>query len=315
MRVAALALAGVVVALLLTALQDDVYEAQALVAVQGPSPDERRQPTAVVQAETYAQLVESGGFLEQSRAQLAGGRLELSELERRVEASRRPGTALVEIAAEGPTRADARGLATDVAGALVFFVQQQARQRAVQIEDELRRRLSGADDEEHAALQAELARQVVRAVEAATGVVLAARPVEPEDAVGKPWTRNLLLGVLVGIGAGILLSLVRLPRRREAPAPAPAAADSTPPVVRIVAPERGARVTGVVPLLADARDDESGVAAVRFLVSTGTADWALLDGADWDTAGIPEGRYWLSAVATDRAGNSASSEPLPVNVA
>jgi hypothetical protein len=86
-------------------------------------------------------------------------------------------------------------------------------------------------------------------------------------------------------------------------------------VVRIVAPERGARVTGVVPLRADARDDESGVAAVRFLVSTGTADWALLDGADWDTAGIPEGRYWLSAVATDRAGNSASSEPLPVNVA
>lgn len=312
MKVAALALAGVLVALLLTALQDDVYEAQALVAVQGPGPDVRRQPTAVVQAETYAQLVESGGFLEQARAQLAGGRLESRELQDRVEASRRTGTAMVEIAAEGPTRADARGLATDVAGALVFFVQQHARQRAVQVEDELRRRLSGADDEERAALQAELAGQVVRTVEAATGVVIAARPVEPEDAEGKPWARNLLLGLLLGTGAGIAVSLVRLPPRREAPARA--VVDSTPPVVAIVAPERGAHVTGVVPLRADARDDESGVAAVRFLVSTGTADWALLDGADWDTAGIPEGRYWLSAVATDGAGNSASSEPLPVNV-
>ena len=312
MKVAALALAGVVVALLVTALQDDVYEAQALVAVQSGAPDERRQPTAVVQAETYAQIVDSDGFLEQTRAQLAGGGLEPGELDERVEARRRPGTALVEITAEGPTRADARGLATDVAGALVFFVQQQARQRATQIEDELRQRLTGADDDERAALQTELARQVSRAVEAATGVVIAARPVEPEDATGKPWARNLLLGLLLGISAGLVLSLVRLPRRRQAPAPA--AADATPPVVRIVAPERGARVTGVVPLRADARDDESGVAAVRFLVSTGTADWALLDGAEWDTAGIPEGRYWLSAVATDRAGNSASSEPLPVNV-
>lgn len=312
MRVAALALIGVAVAILLTALQNDTYEAQALVAVQGPSPDERRTASAVVQAETYAQIVQSEGFLEQARAQLAGGRLESRQLADRVDAHRRPGAALVEITAQGTTRADARGLATDVAGALVSFVQEQARQRATQIEDELRRQLAGADEDERGALRAELARETARAAEAATGVVIAARPVEPEDPVGKPWVRNLLLGLLLGVGAGLALGIVRLPRRQPRPAPAPG--DTTPPEVRIVAPERGARVTGVVALRADARDDESGVAAVRFLVSTGTPDWALLDGSDWDTAGIPEGRYWLSAVATDAAGNSASSEPLPVTV-
>jgi capsular polysaccharide biosynthesis protein len=313
MKIAALALAGVVAALLLTALLDDAYEAEALVAVQGPSLDERQQPTAVVQAETYAQLVESEGFLEQVRAQLAGGRLTSGELEERIDARRRPGTALIEIQAEGPTPAEARGLAADAAGALVFLVRQQARQRATQIEDDLRQRVSSATDEgEVGALQAELARQAAHSVEAATAVVIAARPVEPEDALRKPWARNALLGLLLGTGAGIALSLIRLPHRREARAPAPA--DATPPEVRIVAPERGARVTGVVALRADASDHESGVAAVRFLVSTGTADWALLAGAEWDTAGIPEGRYWLSAVATDRAGNSASSEPQPVTV-
>jgi hypothetical protein len=313
MRVAALALVGIAVAILLTALGDDTYRAQALVAVQGPSPDERRTASAVVQAETYAQIVDSDGFLEQARAQLAGGRLDSRELADRVDAHRRPGAALVEITAEGPTPADARGLATDVAGALVSFVQEQARQRATQIADELRRQLTGADEDQRAALQAELARQASRAAEAATGVVLAARPVEPEDPIGKPWGRNLLLGLLFGTALGLVLSLVRLPTRE--PKPAPAAADVTPPEVRIVAPGRGSRVTGVVALQADARDDESGVADVRFLVSTGTPDWALLDGSRWDTAGVPEGRYWLSAVATDRAGNSAASEPLPVTVA
>ena len=280
--------------------------------MQGPSPDERRTASAVVQAETYAQVVDSEGFLEQARAQLAGGRLESQELADRVDAHRRPGAALVEITAEGPTPSDASGLATDVAGALVSFVQEQARQRATQIADELRRQLAGADEDEIAALQAELARQASGAAEAGTGVVIAARPVEPEDPVGKPWGRNLLLGLLFGAALGLTLSLVRLPRREPKPASAPA--DVTPPAVRIVTPERGARVTGVVALRADARDDESGVAAVRFLVSTGTPDWALLDGSQWDTAGIPEGRYWLSAVATDRAGNSAASEPMPVSV-
>jgi capsular polysaccharide biosynthesis protein len=312
MRVATLALIGIVVAILLTALGDDTYEAQALVAVQGPSPDERRTASAVVQAETYAQIVDSDGFLEQARAQLAGGRLESRELADRVDARRRPGAALVEITAEGPTPADARGLATDVAGALVSFVQDQARQRATQIEDELRQQLADADEDERAALEAELARQTSSAAEAGTGVVIAARPVEPEDPVRKPWGRNLLLGLLFGTAVGLVLPLVRLPRRQPKAAPAPA--DVTPPEVRIVAPERGARLNGVIALRADARDDESGVAAVCFLVSTGTPDWALLDGSQWDTAGIPEGRYWLSAVATDRAGNSAASEPLPVTV-
>jgi hypothetical protein len=315
-KVAGFALLGILVAIVLTALADDTYEAEALVAVQGPAPDERRPASAVVLAETYSQIADSDGFLEQARAQLAGGRLDVRELAERVEARRRPGAALVEITAEGPTRSDARGLATDVAGALVSLVREQARQRLTQVEDTLRERIADASDEnERQDLQAELARQAGRAAEASTGLVVAARPVEPEDPLGKPWGRNLLLGLLFGTAAGLVLSLVRLPRPRPRARLAPEpTADVTPPEVRIVSPERGARVTGVVALRADARDGESGVAAVRFLVSTGTPDWTPLDASEWDTAGVPEGRYWLSAVATDRAGNAAASEPLPVTV-
>jgi ABC-type sugar transport system ATPase subunit len=84
-----------------------------------------------------------------------------------------------------------------------------------------------------------------------------------------------------------------------------------PPSVTLVAPRRRAVVRGSVSLVAET----STGAAVRYFVSDGSADWQPLPGDLWDTTLVADGVYWLSAIATNGAGHSAASDPLPVLVA
>jgi len=94
------------------------------------------------------------------------------------------------------------------------------------------------------------------------------------------------------------------------------AVDAAPPFVSLTAPAAGATVAGTSSVMASASDNV-GVAKVQF----------KLDGADlgpaltaapytyaWNTAGATNGSHSLTAVATDAAGNSATSAPRTVTV-
>ena len=86
--------------------------------------------------------------------------------------------------------------------------------------------------------------------------------------------------------------------------------DTTNPSVALTAPANGATVSGAaVPLTATASDNV-GVQSVQFRVNgsdLGAADTTSPYATTWDTTGLANGNYTLSAVARDAAGNTATS--------
>lgn len=92
--------------------------------------------------------------------------------------------------------------------------------------------------------------------------------------------------------------------------------DNTPPVVAVVDP--GTPLRGNVEVRANATDVTSGVATVRVEVAPhGTTSWTALctDATSpyacrFDTTVVPDGRYQFRAIATDAAGNLATSAIL-----
>jgi PKD repeat protein len=93
--------------------------------------------------------------------------------------------------------------------------------------------------------------------------------------------------------------------------------DTTPPTVKMIAPEDGSTVTGAaVPVSADA-DDNVGVASVQFLldgVALGAPDTSAPYSITWDSTTVAEGSHTLSAQASDTAGNTASAHTVTVTV-
>jgi hypothetical protein len=108
----------------------------------------------------------------------------------------------------------------------------------------------------------------------------------------------------------------RAVRPRGGP-PVTVVVDNVPPSVVVVEPTANAEVAGLVHLVADARDDGSGIASVSFLLSDGSPEWRAVEAENgwWETDGLAPGTYWLCAAATDRAGHRAASELVPVRVA
>lgn len=98
----------------------------------------------------------------------------------------------------------------------------------------------------------------------------------------------------------------------EGTAARPVTVDNTPPAVAITSPAAGANVRGTVQISA-AASDANGVASVAFLV-----DGVLLrtvTAAPYVASWTPvrrSGAHVLVAVATDRAGNTATSAPVTV---
>jgi hypothetical protein len=92
--------------------------------------------------------------------------------------------------------------------------------------------------------------------------------------------------------------------------------DNTPPTATLDPPPP--RLSGEVQLTAKATDGGSGIASVRFeRANAGSGVWVLV-GRDpappyatlFDTAEIPNGSYDFRVVATDRAGNKVTSDPV-----
>ncbi|MDY6892457.1 MAG: S8 family serine peptidase [Chloroflexota bacterium] len=92
--------------------------------------------------------------------------------------------------------------------------------------------------------------------------------------------------------------------------------DDTPPSVTIANPSDGATVSGTVPVIANASDD-NGVTQVEFFINGSSigVDSNGLDGwsASWDTTDVADGSHTVSATVTDTAGQT-SSDAVFVNV-
>ncbi|MBZ5559207.1 MAG: hypothetical protein LAO77_18195 [Acidobacteriia bacterium] len=91
--------------------------------------------------------------------------------------------------------------------------------------------------------------------------------------------------------------------------------DTTPPTVAITAPANGATMSGTVTVAASAFD-ASGIAKVVLMLD-GVASATLTTApyqASWDTTGSANATHTLAAVATDTAGNQATSATISVTV-
>jgi serine protease AprX len=90
-----------------------------------------------------------------------------------------------------------------------------------------------------------------------------------------------------------------------------------PPEVTLVAPTAGATVAGLVSLVAEASDDK-GIVRVEFFVdgSLVATDASVVNGwwVEWDSTGIADGTYEVSAVAVDTAGQRTGSGSATVEV-
>ena len=88
--------------------------------------------------------------------------------------------------------------------------------------------------------------------------------------------------------------------------------DNTPPAVSMTAPANGSYVNGGTVTATASTTDSVGVTGVQFMLD-GANLGAVVTGAgpaysvSWNTAGISIGPHTLSAVATDAAGNSATT--------
>jgi hypothetical protein len=92
--------------------------------------------------------------------------------------------------------------------------------------------------------------------------------------------------------------------------------DTTAPTVSMTAPGGGATLTGTVTLSANASDN-LGVVGVQFKQGTtniGTEDTTAPYSVSWDTTGVTNASYSLTAVARDAAGNTTTSTAVSVTV-
>jgi hypothetical protein len=100
------------------------------------------------------------------------------------------------------------------------------------------------------------------------------------------------------------------------------AGDKTPPTTSVVMPSTGAALKGTEVLAASASDNVS-VNNVQFAVTGGPLTKSVVGLAapsiygylyEWNTTTVPNGTYTLQSVATDEAGNTASSAAIAVKV-
>ncbi|MDX6510815.1 MAG: hypothetical protein QOE36_319 [Gaiellaceae bacterium] len=225
---------GFALALFAASRAHDVYEATATLHIHAAP---GRSADAQTAARTDAALLVDRDFLAQIAPRVRpveGQRLGVDALRDQLAARAFPGTALVELKAEGPSADAASGLAGDVATAFVVFARQDALQRNASVQDEFRAQLalltkriaevrrkapsSSTAAEELVALQAQRSRligqqqqAVAGAAEQTLGVTMPApptatvHPVRPQR--GLYAAAGLLLGLLAGIGLGWLRAL------------------------------------------------------------------------------------------------------------
>jgi hypothetical protein len=90
-----------------------------------------------------------------------------------------------------------------------------------------------------------------------------------------------------------------------------------PPTVSITAPQEGATVAGTVNVTAAAAGEYNAVTGVQFELdgsNLGSQDSQTPYQISWDTTTVADGAHTLTAVASDAAGHTETSEPVSVTV-
>ncbi len=106
------------------------------------------------------------------------------------------------------------------------------------------------------------------------------------------------------------------PHPLRAASATPPPTDSTPATVSLTAPTSGTTVSGTITVSANASDNV-GVVGVQFKLdgaNLGAEDTTNAYSAVWNTTGVANGTYTLTAVARDAAGNVTTSAPRTVTV-
>lgn len=233
----AIALAvSIALAVLVTRRADRVYQASATIQVvsgnTSPSGNDAFDAQLASQglATTYATLLVDRGFLEQIRAEVAGGRLSTGELLRRLDASAIKDTALVELSAEGPTPEEARAIASDVVKGFLNTIEAESRRRTERFQTRIQEQISqineqiatlrqgdaGQNDEQidslrtaKTALTQQLGGLVAGGIAQAANVTLAAPPTGSSTPVRPRPLLNLVAGFLLGLIVGSALAYLR----------------------------------------------------------------------------------------------------------
>jgi hypothetical protein len=98
---------------------------------------------------------------------------------------------------------------------------------------------------------------------------------------------------------------------------------NTPPTTAVIYPSTGASVQGTGSLLDATASASDGVATVQFALTGGSFNQTIIGTATptyygylflWNTTGVVNGQYTLQSLVTDKAGNTAYSPGITVNV-
>ena len=132
----------------------------------------------------------------------------------------------------------------------------------------------------------------------------------------------LALALMAGVGiAGVTgFSSATFVSSSSSTSSVSGAFDWTPPTVSIASP--GATVRGTVTVTATAADERSGIASVEVQArAAGASTWSTICtttaapySCSWNTTGLADGAYDLRAIATDKAGYTATSAEVRTSV-
>jgi capsular exopolysaccharide synthesis family protein len=229
---------GALLAVLITKRTEKVYQASVVIQVNAAGTAGTNQSPSDVQvanqvlAQTYATLIGDRSLLEAVRSSIEGGTLSAAEILSRISARAVTNTALVELSAEGPSPAEARRLADDVANAFVVYEQSGARANSESQQSKLRDQITGLSRQisqlqakastpaireqldslrgARSTLQTQLSNVIANGIEQGGSVRVAAPSTASSIPVRPRPMLNLLAGILLGILAGAGLSWLRL---------------------------------------------------------------------------------------------------------
>ncbi len=130
--------------------------------------------------------------------------------------------------------------------------------------------------------------------------------------VGGDWSGEMFTGVLDEVRVyNTALTQAQIQTDMNTPI------DSVPPTVSMTAPATGGTVSGSAVTVSASATDNVGVAKVQFQLdgaNLGAPVTAAPYQVSWDTTAAKNAAHTLTAVATDTAGNSATSSPTSVTV-
>jgi receptor protein-tyrosine kinase len=244
--IAAAALAGIVLAIIVTKVSSKVYESTALIQITSASAPGKNvdpvteQEAAQGLATTYATVIDSEGFLDRIRSQVGGGKLSVHDLQSRIGAkpitsssqNTTTSTNLIELSVQGSSPQRARRLANEVAHAFIDTVGRDAAQRSATAEQQLRAQIATLDTQidrlrtaspnsgttaeqlqslrsARTALTNQLSDVVANGIAQGGSVALPSPPYASSSPIRPRPLLNVIAGVLLGLLVGVGLAWLR----------------------------------------------------------------------------------------------------------